>query len=88
VSSVVTVICCCPLCNLIYRQDVAHRWGGKVRHVRTKEVTLHALCEENGQGRERDVWVGVAYCADCSLQRVPPILRETMEQWLWRGERK
>jgi hypothetical protein len=88
VSSTVTVVVCCPLCHRIYRQDVAHRWGGKVRRVPAREVTLRALCEENGQGREWDVWVGVAYCTDCSLQRVPPILKDAMERWLREGERK
>jgi hypothetical protein len=88
VSNTVTVVVYCPLCCRVYRQDVAHKWGGKTRRVRIGEVALRVLCEENGQGRDRDVWVGEAYCADCSLKRVPPVLREAMERWLREGERK
>lgn len=87
-SSTVTVVVYCPLCNRIYRQDVAHKWGGKTRRVAKRDPALRVLCEENGQGRDDGVWIGEAYCADCSLTRVPPVLKAAMERSLREGERK
>lgn len=82
----IVVVCKCPICCKVYNQRTAHRWCGPTWRPRAYEHALFALCEENGQGKGKTAWAGLAYCMECSLRRLPPSLRETIKTWLQYGE--
>jgi hypothetical protein len=80
------VLVVCPDCYKTYVQRVTGAYIGPRKRAPNYKPALQERCKAHGQTDGKDHWYGLMRCAECSLERCPPSLRETMRAWLEKGE--
>jgi hypothetical protein len=82
------VLVACPDCGKVYVQRVTGAYIGPRKRAPSYLPDLQERCKARGQTDGRNGWYGVMRCAECSLQKCPPSLRESLRRWLEHGEVK
>lgn len=77
----------CQDCYKYYVQRVTGAYIGPRKRAPNYAPQVQEQCKAHGQTDGRRHWYGLMRCADCSVRRAPPVLRETVRKWLQEGER-